>query len=64
VTEAEGAAGGAPVRVEGRDELGVATVTWYFPVEVEVRAVDAPIDAEALVERTLDRLADGLTGTA
>jgi hypothetical protein len=55
---------GAPVRVEGETESGEPVVSWYFPVEVEVRT-DAPaIDADALVERTLARLADGLSGIA
>jgi hypothetical protein len=33
------------------------TVHYYFPVEIEVRTTAAPIDADAIVERALQRLA-------
>jgi len=44
---------GEPVRAEA--EPGV--VNYYFPVEIEVRAAES-VDVEAIIEETLDRLAN------
>jgi hypothetical protein len=39
-----------------------AVVTYYFPVEVEVRAAVSDLDVDAVVDRALGRLAQGLDG--
>ncbi len=39
-----------------------AVVTYYFPVEIEVRAAVADLDLDAVVDRALGRLAQGLEG--
>lgn len=39
---------------------GEGVVNYYFPVTVEVRTATADVDADALVEQALNRLAEGL----
>jgi hypothetical protein len=38
-----------------------ATIQYYFPVEVEVRAAPEPVSPQDLVDLALDALASGLT---
>ena len=37
-----------------------ATIQYYFPVEVEVRAAPEPVPAQEIVDLTLEALASGL----
>ncbi|MDA0160855.1 hypothetical protein OM076_11315 [Solirubrobacter ginsenosidimutans] len=41
-----------------------AVITYAFPVEIEVRAAGAVIDADAIADRALARLARNLEGLA
>jgi len=37
-------------------------VNFYFPVTIEVRETETTVDMDTIVERTLERLAEGLDG--
>jgi hypothetical protein len=41
-----------------------SVVHYHFPVEIEVRGAAASLDVDALVDRALSRLAQGLEGGA
>ncbi|GAA4878616.1 hypothetical protein [Actinomycetospora straminea] len=42
------------------DERGV--VTYFFPVEIEVRSAASDLDLDSVADRVLSRLAQGLEG--
>ncbi|HEX6683627.1 MAG TPA: hypothetical protein VF062_12570 [Candidatus Limnocylindrales bacterium] len=39
-----------------------AVVQYHFPVEIEVRGAETAVDLDAIVDRALSRLAQGLEG--
>jgi len=53
-------AAGSEAQAEQALDDARATVQYYFPVEVEVRAAPDPVAPEEIVDRTLDTLASGL----
>lgn len=53
-------AAGSEAEAERVAEDARASVHYYFPVEIEVRAAPDPLDPEEIIERTLRRLAQSL----
>jgi hypothetical protein len=53
-------AAGSEAEVEQVSGDARATIHYYFPVEIEVRAAPDPPDAEEIIQETLRRLERGL----
>lgn len=53
-------AAGSEAEAEQVADDARATLNYYFPVEIEVRAAPAGVDPEKIVELALHRLARGL----
>ena len=53
-------AAGSEAQAERVAEDARSVIHYHFPVEIEVRAAPDPVDAEAIIEAALRRLASGL----
>ena len=63
VTDATATAAGSTVDLESlMSRSSSAGVNFFFPVTIEVRETETAVDTESIVERTLERLAEGLDG--
>jgi hypothetical protein len=55
-------AAGSEAEAEIVDSDSRSVIHYYFPVEIEVRASGGEIDIDEIVDRTLDRFAQSMSG--
>ena len=53
-------AAGSEAQAERVIEDSRSVVSYYFPVEIEVRAAPDPVDAEEIIQQVFSRLTQGL----